>query len=207
MNENIIKYYMVANKLKKVLRTGWLELKVSSERIESAAEHVYGCLVLAIGLEGVYKLDLDMLKVMKMIIIKELKKVNLKETTTRDYLKPDYKEESLSDVITEITDGVLRHDEIVSLIKECEENQSKEARFVYQLSKIEADLQAKIYDLNGYMSMEDAKEDAKYFGEDLASEIIPQMKNASDSFILYNRRLYIDDMFKNLSQDIQGLKK
>ena len=92
-------------------------------------------------------------------------------------------------------------------MKEYEENQSKEAKFVYQLSKIEADLQAKIYDLNGYMAMEDAKEDAKYFGEELANEIIPQMKNASDSFILYDRRLYTDDMFKKLSQDIENLKK
>lgn len=207
MNENIIKYYLVANKLKNVLRTGWLELKVSSDRIESVAEHIYGCLVLAIGLESEYKLDLDMLKVMKMITLKELKKVNLKETTTRDYLKPDYKEESLSDAVSNITNGLLKHDEIVALMKEYEENQSKEARFVYQLSKIEADLQAKIYDLNGYMTMEDAKEDAKYFGEELANEIIPQMQNASDSFILYDRKLYTDDMFKELSQDIQNLKK
>ena len=87
MNENIIKYYLVANKLKNVLRTGWLELNVSSDRIESVAEHIYGCLILAIGLESEYKLDLDMLKVMKMITLKELKKLNLKETTTRDYLK------------------------------------------------------------------------------------------------------------------------
>ena len=207
MNENIIKYYLVANKLKNVLRTGWLELKVSSDRIESVAEHIYGCLVLAIGLESEYKLDLDMLKVMKMITLKELKKVNLKETTTRDYLKPDYKEESLSDAVSNITNGLLKHDEIVALMKEYEENQSKEARFVYQLSKIEADLQAKIYDLDGYMAMEDAKEDAKYFGEELANEIIPQMQNASDSFILYDRKLYTDDMFKELSQDIQNLKK
>ena len=86
MNKKIIEYYLAANKLKNVLRTGWLELKVSSDRIESVAEHVYGCLVLAIALESEYKLDLDMLKVMKMITLKELKKVNLKETTTRDYL-------------------------------------------------------------------------------------------------------------------------
>ena len=207
MNKKIIEYYLAANKLKNVLRTGWLELKVSSDRIESVAEHIYGCLVLAIALESEYKLDLDMLKVMKMITLKELKKVNLKETTTRDYLKPDYKEESISDAISNITNGLLKHDEIVALMKEYEENQSKEAKFVYQLSKIEADLQAKIYDLDGYMAMEDAKEDAKYFGEELASEIIPQMKNASDSFILYDRRLYTDDMFKKLSQDIENLEK
>ena len=207
MNKKIIEYYLAANKLKNVLRTGWLELKVSSDRIESVAEHVYGCLVLAIALESEYKLDLDMLKVMKMITLKELKKVNLKETTTRDYLEPNYKEESISDAVSNITSGLLKHDEIVALMKEYEENQSKEAKFVYQLSKIEADLQAKIYDLNGYMAMEDAKEDAKYFGEELANEIIPQMKNASDSFILYDRRLYTDDMFKKLSQDIENLKK
>ena len=175
MNENIIKYYLVANKLKNVLRTGWLELNVSSDRIESVAEHIYGCLILAIGLESEYKLDLDMLKVFKMLTLKELKKVNLKETTTRDYLNENHQEESLIASIAKITEGLIKAEEIKTLMQEYDLKQSKEAKFAYQVSKLEADLQAKIYDLNGYMPLDVAKEDAKYFGEELANEIIPKI--------------------------------
>ena len=40
---------MLANTLKNKLRTGWIEIDIEKDRLESVAEHVYGCLVLAIG--------------------------------------------------------------------------------------------------------------------------------------------------------------
>lgn len=84
--------------------------------------------------------------------------------------------------------------------------ESREAKFVKQLSKIESDIKVKIYDNNGYFDLDKAKEDAKYYGEELSSEIIPQMKNASDGWIMYDRRYYTDDMFKSLSDDIQKMR-
>ena len=56
------------------------------------------------------------------------------------------------------------------------------------------------------MSLDVAKEDAKYFGEELANEIIPKMQNASDGFILYDRRLYEDEIFKDLSNEVENIK-
>ena len=38
--ENVIRYYVVCNKLKEVIRTGWKDWHVSKERIESV---VYCC--------------------------------------------------------------------------------------------------------------------------------------------------------------------
>ena len=40
--ENVLKYYVLCNKLKNVIRTGWLNWNVNRERLESIAEHVYG---------------------------------------------------------------------------------------------------------------------------------------------------------------------
>jgi len=40
MNQNIINYYVLANNLKNVVRTGWKEVNISTERIESVADHV-----------------------------------------------------------------------------------------------------------------------------------------------------------------------
>ena len=40
--ERVIKYYVLCNKLKNVIRTGWLNWKVNQDRIESVAEHIYG---------------------------------------------------------------------------------------------------------------------------------------------------------------------
>lgn len=205
MNQNIINYYLIANKLKNVIRTGWKEVGISSERIESVADHVYGCLVLSIGLESEHKLGLDMLKVFKMIVIKEFQKVNLdKEYTPAGNV--DKKVEARQAVLS-VLEFLANKDELIALFDELESKSSKEADFVYKVSKIESDLQAKIYDLNGQFSLENALADAKNYGEPLSSEIIPQMKNASDGWILFDRRYYKgDEIFEKLSEDIQNIQ-
>lgn len=99
----------------------------------------------------------------------------------------------------------MKQQELMDLLEEVYKKETKEAKFVDQLLKIESDIQAKIYDLSGDFAIENALEDAKYYGEELSNEIIPQMKNASDGWILYDRKSYTDDIFKSLSEDIQNL--
>ncbi len=48
MNENIIKFYLITHRLKEKIRSGWIEIGISADRLESVAEHVYGCMMLAI---------------------------------------------------------------------------------------------------------------------------------------------------------------
>lgn len=57
---NIINFYLLANRLKEKVRTGWIEIGIEKDRLESVAEHIYGCLILAIGINSEYKLELDM---------------------------------------------------------------------------------------------------------------------------------------------------
>ena len=39
---NVVNYYVLCNRLKNVIRTGWLDWNVQRERIESVAEHIFG---------------------------------------------------------------------------------------------------------------------------------------------------------------------
>ncbi len=203
MNQNIINFYVLANKLKNVIRTGWKEVKISSERIESVAEHIYGCFVLAIGIESEYKLGLDLLKIFKMIFSKEVYKINIdKEVTPAGKISISEEErQTLLSVISFLTDK----EELIALYDEMNSKSSKEAIFVEKLCKIESDLQAKVFDLNGQFHMENAIADVKNYGEPLSSEILPQMKNASDGWILFDRRYYKDDeLFTTLTEDIEN---
>lgn len=207
MNSNIIEFYMKANELKNVIRTGWLEVGINADRIESVAEHIYGTLILAIGLASEKNLEIDMTKTMKMIVVKELEKINLmKEFTPRKY--PDANERKLNarKVLLDITKELKVSDELMALFDEYQEGKTKEAKFCLMVSKLESDLQAKIYDLNGNFSIEKAIEDAKYFEN--SDEIVPKIKNASDSWIEYDRKYYEEDkMFRELSKDIQNINK
>lgn len=61
--ENVIKYYVLCNKLKNVIRTGWKDWNVEKKRIESVAEHIFGVQMLAIAMKSEYQYDIDIYKV------------------------------------------------------------------------------------------------------------------------------------------------
>jgi len=205
MNNNIIRFYMLANKLKNEIRTGWTELGIKAARLESIAEHIYGELVLAIAIDSEIKFDIDMLKVFKMLILKEFSKIDGKEYTTTAHLSEEEKANIAITNVAKITSNLVKKDEYFELLNELKDLDSDEAKFAYQISKVEADLQTKIYDLNGDFDLDKAIEDAKNYPEQLKTEIVPQIKNASDGFILYDRTLLLDDLFKSLSYDIANL--
>ena len=198
MNKNILDFYMIANKLKDIVRTGWIELGVERERVESVAEHVYGTLVLALALDSEYKLDLDLLKVFKMLIIKELEKVNLNNFTPREYPTKEEKKRLALETISNTLSSLSSKDELLEIYEEYSNKETKEAIFTYKLSKIESDIQVKIYDLDGCISIEKAKEDVSYYDEPV------EIKNASDGWILFNRKFYDDELFSSLSNDIEN---
>ena len=50
--ENVIKYYVLCNQLKNVIRTGWKKWHVKKERLESVAEHIFGVQMLAIAMKS-----------------------------------------------------------------------------------------------------------------------------------------------------------
>lgn len=52
--KNVVRYYVLCNKLKDVIRTGWKDWNVKRERVESVAEHVFGTQSLAIAMCSEY---------------------------------------------------------------------------------------------------------------------------------------------------------
>ena len=57
--KNVIGFYVLCNKLKDVVRTGWKDWNVKRERIESVAEHVFGVQMLAIAMYSEYEYDVE----------------------------------------------------------------------------------------------------------------------------------------------------
>ena len=77
--EKVFNYYVLCNKLKNIIRTGWKDWKVNRERLESIAEHIYGVQMLAIAMKSEYEYDLDMFKVIFMLAIHELGETRIKD--------------------------------------------------------------------------------------------------------------------------------
>ena len=205
MNENILKFYLEAIKLKDVIRTGWKEVGVSTEKIETVAEHVFGCMALTFSITSEKSVtDLDLIKVFKMIFAKEIiKSVNMEQSV----LSKDDKRAANRNVLIELTNGLAIQGELISLYDEAIELSSKEAKFALYVSKLESDIQAKKYELEGEFTLENALADIENYPEDIKSEIKGQVENASDGWILFDRRYYDnDETFVSLSKDVQNLK-
>lgn len=206
MNKNIINFYLEANKLKSVIRTGWKEVGISSDKIESVADHVYGCMSLTIGLisEKDYS-SLDLVKVFKMFTIKELTKANLMEQSV---LSKEERKEANRNAIVSMTNGLNNQSELVNLYDESVALVTPEAKFVLYVSKLESDIQAKIYELDGEFTSDNALKDIEKYPEGIKEEVLGQFKNASDGWNLYDRRYYDgDETFTSLSKDIQKLSR
>ena len=90
-----MRFYLLATSLKYKIRSGWDEThwNVSKERIESIAEHVYGTCILALSIDSEFETNLDINKVVKMLVIHELGEVVIGDITPFDNITPEEKME------------------------------------------------------------------------------------------------------------------
>lgn len=141
------KLYEEIFKLKTLKRKGWVIRNITDKetgRVESDAEHVFTMAMLAIEIMQREKLQLDELKVIKMVLYHELCEIDAGDHTPYDDI-------TLEDKYAKELAGVERlareYDmpEILSIWKEFEENKTPEAKFVKKIDKLEAIMQSQIY--------------------------------------------------------------
>ncbi len=162
--ESVVKYYVLCNKLKNVVRTGWKNFKIKSDRLESVAEHIYGTQMLAIAVKSEYEYDVDIEKVLKMLAVHETEEILIGDLTMFEISKEE-KEIIGHGAVKKIFAGLMDGEEYENLINEFDERKTEEAKFAYFCDKLEADLQARIYDLNGCADVETLENSNKYFVE------------------------------------------
>ena len=205
--KNIINYYLLINKLKYKIRTGWIEIGITKERLESVAEHIYGCLMLAVAIDSEYDLDIDMYKVLKMLTIHELDEVLKPDFTLRAGLSKEEKNKIGKESVDVVAGYLSSKEELISIVDEFNDGKTKEALFCYMIDKLECDMQAKVYDLEGYFLVEKAREDLPYFG-DRAKKIEKSAKCASDYWILFDEAKFKNsEIFSSLIEKLLEIKE
>lgn len=144
--ENVIRYYLLCNTLKDIVRTGWQIWKVKKERVESIAEHIYGTQMLAIGMHSEFDYEgLDLKKVLMMLAVHELEEISIGDKCWYEISECDKQAEGHKAIVKLLKD-LASGQEIVDLILEFDAGETREAIFAYNCDKLECDLQAKIYD-------------------------------------------------------------
>ena len=150
--QKVVNYYVICNRLKNLIRSGWTTWNVQRERIESVAEHIFGVQMLAIAMKSEYQYDVDLLKVIYMIAIHELGEITIGDLTQFEITLKE-KEKVEHEAVHKILGDLLDGKEIENLFLEFDSHATKEAMFAYQCDKLECDLQCKLYDEEGCVDL------------------------------------------------------
>lgn len=157
----IYTYFKEINKLNEIIRTGWLRRNVELERLESVSEHIFTMSLLALSIIDKYKLDLNIEKTLKMILIHELGEIDVGDIPVIDVERRKNKHVDELNGVKRICD-VINEQWMLDLWLEFEEKKTKEADFVYKIDKLQAVLQAKYYSelINNYELFEEFYDNA-----------------------------------------------
>lgn len=172
--KSAMRFYLLATKLKYKIRSGWDKnhWNVSSERIESIAEHIYGTCILAISLDSEFQLNMDMEKVLKMLTIHEIGEVLIGDITPFDKISLEEKTKMEHRAMQNVLGDLFKKDELFNLLIEFDEHSTKESKFAYLCDKMEADIQAKVYQDMGYQHSLDDQENNVVFKSSKIKEMI-----------------------------------
>ena len=133
--------------LQDIIRKGHIYWGVKGDRIESILEHVYGCCVLALGIESEYGYSIDYNKVIKMLLLHETGEILIGDLTEWDISK-ERKEEIEKNAVKSVFNTLSGGKELVELLDEFNHSNSIEATYARLIDKLEYDLQVKSYELN-----------------------------------------------------------
>ena len=196
--ERVINYYVLCNKLKSVIRTGWIDWKVNKDRVESVAEHIYGTQMLAIAMKSEYNYDIDIMKVLYMLAIHELGETIIGDLTQFQITKEEkikIEHDAVNNILKDLVDGEY----INSLYLEFDERITKEALFAHFCDKLECDLQAKLYDEAGCVDLNSQSGNDTYNHPDV-QKLLNKGYSFSGMWLKFGQERYnYDDNFKSVS--------
>ena len=197
--ESVFKFYLLCNKLKNVIRTGWKNWNVKRDRIESVAEHIYSVQMLAIAMKSEFNYDVDIYKVIYMLAIHELGETVIGDITLFDMDRKD-KERMEHEAVHQILKGLLDGDKIEELFLEFDAHQTKEAKFAYMCDKLECDLQAVVYDLEKCVDLNDQANNSSFL-DDKVQKLLKNGYSFGEMWLKFGQERYsYDENFMAVSK-------
>lgn len=190
--KSVVEYYVLCNKLKNIIRTGWKKWNVNRERLESIAEHIFGVQSLAVAMASQYEYDIDLYKVIFMLSVHELEEIVIGDLTEWDVNKND-KINQGHKAISAILGELLSGKQIEELILEFDARETKEALFAYHCDKLECCIQCKLYDEEGCVDLYN-QEGNNIYNTDIIQKLLHREKSWSRMWLEYDRSKFTKDV-------------
>ena len=191
MLEDAFKFYYKATKLKDMLRQGAVQWDIDKNRLESIAEHTYGCMILAIGLQSELDLNIDLGKTLEMITIHELEELFIGDITPLDNIDKKSLKTKARQAVCSLVEKLGRKEKLIELTDDFNNSNSEEAKFAKAVDKLECVLEFKKYQDLGQVSLEHLKPEMlsnKY----LKAFVESGKYDLADIFFLYHMSAFKD---------------
>lgn len=186
--KNVVNYYVLCNKLKNIVRSGWVDWNVKRDRVESVAEHIFGVQMLAIAMKSEYEYDIDLMKVIYMLAIHELGETVIGDLTQFEIAKEE-KEKIEHDAVHSILSSLVDGDKIEALFLEFDAQETPEAKFAYQCDKLECDIQSKLYDQENCVDLNNQQDNVSA-DDSLVKKLLENGQSWSDMWLDFGQKKY-----------------
>lgn len=205
--EKVINSYVLMNKLKDIVRTGWKNWGVKRERVESIAEHIFSVQQLALLMHLTYKKyeNIDIYKIILMLAIHETEEAYIGDLTLFDIAREE-KAKLGHKKVHEFFSQFMNGDEFERIILEFDERKTEEAKFAYFCDKLDCDIQAMIYDNENCVDLNN-QENNKPFHDKKVQELLKQGMSFGEMWVQFGQDRYnYDEPFLEISNYIKTHK-
>lgn len=204
--QNIIHFYVLASTLKDKIRRGWKVWHIERERVESVAEHIYGTCMLAIAIDSEYDFNIDLMKVIKMLVIHELEEIEIKDFTPFDKISNEEKRKIGKVAVDDVLKDLTKKEELIELVEEFENMKTKESIFAKMCDKLESDIQCKLYCEEHCLDVNKSENKPILEDERIQNLIEDGSKTISDFYIENHKKEILDQdqIFKEIADYIKN---
>ena len=200
--QKILDLYFVTNKLKNILRQGWINWQVDGVRVESIAEHIYGTLMLAVSICANTSQDIDLYKVALMLALHEVEEIVIGDIAFFDTERVKTKREDGKNAVNKIFENCVNKQEFLDIIEEFEVGETKEAKFAKACDKFEADLQAYLYRNNFNYN----KVNPDFYKDERIKDFIKRGKTEVHQMFIDNDKKNFEGIFIALANQLESLE-
>jgi len=144
----ILDFFYTSTNLKKIPRQGWID-KLSIVNPESVADHTFSMAIMGMIFSDLENYNTE--KILKIILLHDLAESITGDMTPEQISKEEktvLENNAIKKILNDLPPALQKQYNI--LWEEYQSNNSKEAKIVHQLDRLEMALQAKIYSDEGY---------------------------------------------------------
>ena len=135
--KTILNYYILTNKLKDLVRTGWKRWGVKRKRVESVAEHIYGTCMLAVGIWSETLPDINLSEVILMLTLHETEENIISDITPYDSDEKLKLKKQGEKAVKAIFKDLIAKEVYFKLVHDFDTLATKEAVFAHKCDKLE----------------------------------------------------------------------